>query len=106
MVVTDPNHICAHCGKPDQIIELKASKVSACIDHCIAPLVKMLNDNGIGTLTSCCGHGNWAGWIGLDDGRYLMIAESWGEFNGVHHLTMRDKKQIEKRLHEEKEEEE
>ena len=31
--------------------------ITAKIDSCIAPLIQMLNDYGIQTVSSCCGHG-------------------------------------------------
>jgi len=43
------------------------------IDSCIAPIVKALNDAGIYTRGSCCGHGKSDGWIALHDGRVLII---------------------------------
>lgn len=43
------------------------------IDRCIAPLVKALNDAGIFTVESCCGHGRGSGGIWLADGRELEI---------------------------------
>lgn len=43
------------------------------IDRCIAPLVKALNDAGIYTANSCCGHGKADGTIHLHDGRILRI---------------------------------
>jgi hypothetical protein len=43
-------------------------------DPCIAPLVKALNDAGIRTVASCCGHGTANGNIMLGDGRELLIA--------------------------------
>jgi hypothetical protein len=42
-------------------------------DPCIAPLVKALNDAGIATVASCCGHGEQHGSIVLADGRELVI---------------------------------
>ena len=43
------------------------------IDACIAPIVKALNDAGIHTSQSCCGHGKGDGFIDLHDGRRLVI---------------------------------
>ena len=42
-------------------------------DPCIAPLVKALNEGGIATVASCCGHGERNGSICLADGRELLI---------------------------------
>ena len=43
------------------------------IDTCIAPIVQALNDAGIYTANSCCGHGKGEGIIFLHDGRILRI---------------------------------
>ena len=43
------------------------------IDRCIAPLVQALNDAGIETIASCCGHGKLTGNIVLGDNRVLEI---------------------------------
>lgn len=50
------------------------------IDKCIAPIVKALNDAGIITVASCCGHEKMNGIISLADGRQLEIYpdfDSW-----------------------------
>jgi hypothetical protein len=44
------------------------------IDACITSIVKALNDAGIVTRASCCGHGKRPGNIALADGRELIIA--------------------------------
>jgi len=51
----------------------KAYRKPVGIDACIAPLVKALNDGGIATIASCCGHGDQPGNIALADGRELII---------------------------------
>lgn len=43
------------------------------IDSCIAGLVKALNDSGIITVASCCGHYKRPGQIALADGREIFI---------------------------------
>lgn len=48
-------------------------------DPCLVPLVKALNDAGIRTVASCCGHGHRPGNIVLEDGRELVIARDWNE---------------------------
>ena len=45
------------------------------IDSCIAPIVQALNDGGVLTAASCCGHGREAGNIVLQDGRTLTITQ-------------------------------
>jgi len=44
------------------------------IDSCIAPIVRALNDAGVHTVASCCGHGKRPGNIALGDGREIIIA--------------------------------
>lgn len=43
------------------------------IDSCIAPIVKALNDAGIYTVASCCGHGKGGGSIVLWDDREMVL---------------------------------
>jgi hypothetical protein len=45
------------------------------IDSCIAPIVQALNDAGIYTAQSCCGHGKGNGEILLHDGRIITILQ-------------------------------
>lgn len=40
------------------------------IDACIAPLVHRLNQQGVRTTNSCCGHGQYQGTILIDDASY------------------------------------
>jgi len=47
------------------------------IDSCIYPIVKALNDTGITTIASCCGHGNISGNIILSDGREIIICPDY-----------------------------
>lgn len=47
------------------------------VDRCIVPLVKALNDAGIKTVASCCGHEKLHGNIVLADGRELFIIEDF-----------------------------
>ncbi len=42
-------------------------------DPCLAPLVRALNDGGLPTVASCCGHGRRPGKIALADGRELFL---------------------------------
>lgn len=43
------------------------------IDSCIADLVGALQHAGIVTTGSCCGHGDTAGYLDLEDGRSLIV---------------------------------
>lgn len=43
-------------------------------DPCLEPLIRALNDGGIPTVASCCGHDSgMPGWIMLADGRDIVI---------------------------------
>lgn len=44
-------------------------------DPCLVDLVRALNDDGLPTTASCCGHGGRPGRIDLADGRVLFIAD-------------------------------
>jgi hypothetical protein len=54
-----------------EILTIKNKPVA--VDSCIAPIVKSLNDSGIETVASCCGHGKRPGNIALKDGREIFI---------------------------------
>jgi len=43
------------------------------IDRCISDIVMALNNGGVRTRSSCCGHGERGGSITLQDGRTLLI---------------------------------
>ena len=47
------------------------------IDSCIVPIIKALNESGITTIASCCGHGKRPGSIILVDGREFIIAPDY-----------------------------
>lgn len=47
------------------------------VDSCIAPLVKSLNEHGLITIASCCGHGKRPGNIVLADGREIVIVPNY-----------------------------
>lgn len=47
------------------------------IDECILEIVKALNDSGIVTIASCCGHNKRPGSIILGDGREFIICKDY-----------------------------
>lgn len=47
------------------------------IDFCIADIVRALNDAGVVTVASCCGHSKRPGNIALSDGREVIIAPNY-----------------------------
>ena len=53
------------------------------VDACIAPIVKALNDAGVVTIASCCGHGHRPGGIILGDGREVIIARNFDEGRAI-----------------------
>lgn len=67
MVVLDP-------GTPDERAPGRNRDAIFC-DPCMVALVKALNDGGVQTTASCCGHGGYKGWVMLADGRTLTIEE-------------------------------
>jgi hypothetical protein len=71
MVVLDP-------GTPE-----RHGRDGVWCDPCLVPLVKALNDGGVRTIASCCGHGDADGWIGLEDGRQLGIYSSLDRIHEV-----------------------
>lgn len=42
-------------------------------DPCLQPLVRALNEGGLPTVASCCGHGRRPGRVALADGRQLLV---------------------------------
>jgi hypothetical protein len=65
------------------------------IDSCIEYLVRVLNNNGIATVASCCGHFNRWGNIVLKDGRELIIApdfDSGRAFDKIHGRPISDER--------------
>ena len=62
MVVIDP-------GTPERL-----GRDGVWCDPCLEPLIRALNAGGVRTTASCCGHGDYLGWVMLADGRTLVIA--------------------------------
>lgn len=46
-------------------------------DPCIEPLIRALNDGGLATVASCCGHGSNPGWVmlGLHGPTLVLLPE-------------------------------
>ena len=65
-------------------------RVEAACDPCLAPLVQALNDIGLQTVASCCGHGHQPPSIALEDGRWLLLVDRataeglWRQFPDIH----------------------
>ena len=56
------------------------------VDSCIANLVLALNQAGLDTVASCCGHGHRPGSIMLRDGRELLIMPDRESARAIDHL--------------------
>lgn len=59
---------------------------TAGVDPCIAPLVQALNDGGLQTIASCCGHNQRPGWIALGDGRQIMVMPDMDAVRSIEQL--------------------
>lgn len=55
-------------------------------DPCLVPLIEALNNGGLPTSASCCGHlePGRLGWVMLKDGRVLIIAP---DLDAAHRIT-------------------
>lgn len=47
------------------------------IDKCLIPFIEALNNIGLKTIASCCGHGRRPGSIALEDGKEIAIFETF-----------------------------
>lgn len=74
LTVTIPAHL-SHTGVQRQDVKD--------IDSCIAGIVRALNNAGIVTVASCCGHGKRPGNIALSDGREIIIASDYETPTGL-----------------------
>ncbi len=64
----------------------KRGRVTAQCDPCIEPIVQALNDGGIQTTASCCGHGHRPAAVILEDGRELLILPDYETARLLDHL--------------------
>ena len=68
------------------------------VDKCIANLIQALNDGGVSTVASCCGHGKGFGNIILRDGRELIIMPDYESSRRAEKKISPLKHKIKKRL--------
>jgi hypothetical protein len=87
---SDSSNKCATCGEYAKLVtvpgprgNIQARKHMVEVDACIATMVQILNDNGVATAASCCGHGHRPGNIALRDGRWLVIAQDDDQFTKI-----------------------
>lgn len=59
--------------KQGDMVPVRLARGLCDVDRCIAPMVQALNDAGLETRASCCGHGKMPGNVMLADGRELVI---------------------------------
>lgn len=64
------------------------------VDKCIVPLVKALNEAGLTTVASCCGHGKRYGNIALADGREILIMPDFDSARRIDKLFSQMDKEV------------
>lgn len=79
----DGSRPCAHCGINEVMMKVTIlahlsrdghqHQAVKGVDACIASIVRALNDGGVMTTSSCCGHGRGDGSVLLADGREIII---------------------------------
>ena len=70
-----------------KLMKLQRGSMYADVDACIAQIVQALNNAGIETIASCCGHNRINGNIVLGDGRVLEIHPDFEKWNKEQQLT-------------------
>lgn len=65
------------CDHPNREAAMVVVREGVWCDPCLEPLVRALNDGGLRTVASCCGHGKRMGNVALADGRELLIAPDY-----------------------------
>lgn len=69
--------MCDHAPNREAAMVKVAERVWC--DPCLVPLVKALNDAGMPTVASCCGHGRRPSTVALADGREVIVARTFEE---------------------------
>lgn len=64
------------CTQGDTVV-LTVHERPVDVDRCIAPLVQALNEAGLRTIASCCGHGRRPGQVALADGREVFVVPDY-----------------------------
>jgi len=65
---------CCEVGTHKCDVQIDLVDNTICADKCIADIVTALNQYGLETIGSCCGHGKTTGIISLADGRNLIVS--------------------------------
>lgn len=66
--------MCDHAPNRERAMVL--IKPGVWCDPCLEPLVRALNDGGLQTIASCCGHGRRPASVVLADGRVVAVFDS------------------------------
>ena len=79
--------MCKHGIKATQIrlSRPRRGRTHAPVDPCIALLVQALNNGGVQTTASCCGHGHRPGIINLSDGREMIVMPDFKTSRRIDH---------------------
>lgn len=82
------SRLCAHCDRAEVLMEVtilahlahdrQQRQALKGVDACIVDVVRALNDGGVVTTSSCCGHGRSDGSILLADGREIVLRSHGG----------------------------
>lgn len=67
------NTDCCDIGEHSCDVMISTKRGNICADRCISDIICALNNSGINTVASCCGHGKLLPSIVLRDGRELLI---------------------------------
>ena len=70
--------MCDHSNREEAMIAVERGPdgtPTVWCDPCLAGLIQTLNDGGVRTIASCCGHGRRPGRVSLADGRQLFILD-------------------------------
>lgn len=74
--------MCDHPNREEAMVVVErdpSGKPTVWCDPCLVDLIAALNDTGLPTVASCCGHHRQAGIISLRDGRHLIITADMAE---------------------------
>lgn len=74
---------CCECGTYEHQILIPVNNKVVAVDYCISGIVAGLNAAGIKTTGSCCGHGHTPATVILEDGRWIVVAESEAAFHAL-----------------------
>lgn len=71
------------CDYPNREAAMVKVAEKVWCDPCLVPLVMALNNAGIPTVASCCGHGRRPSTVALADGREIIVARSFEEARAI-----------------------